>query len=144
MSPRNEPHRYAVTKLNQLLARGLGPEYVVQIQDAVALTGRRGKDAPEIDVAILVDKIYRPGPTAADALAFIEVSDATYAADRKYKILLHVGAGVASYIVNISLRQVEFYGSLQDLQAEHGQILAEQDALEILGVAIPVAALVGE
>ena len=46
VSPRNEPHRYAVTKLNQFLSRGLGLEYVVQVQDAVAVAGWRGKDAP--------------------------------------------------------------------------------------------------
>ncbi len=62
--PRNEPHRYAVRKLNQFLVRGLGSEYAVQIQDAVAVGGWRGKDAPEIDVAILFQKYYRPGRSA--------------------------------------------------------------------------------
>lgn len=141
VSPRNEPHRHAVRELNRALTRGLGDEYVVQVQDAVAVAGWQGNDAPEVDVAILRRKIYRPGPTAADALAFIEVSDTTYAVDRQHKIPLYVAAGVPSYIVNIPLRQVEFYGAPQDLQSEHGRVFAEQDTLEILNVAIPSSTL---
>jgi Uma2 family endonuclease len=144
VSPRNEPHRYAVGKLNQSLSRGLDSEYIVRVQDAVAVSGWHGNDAPEIDVAVLVDRFYRPMPTPADALAFIEVSDTTYTVDRKYKIPLYVNAGVPSYIVNIPLRQVECYGSLQDLEAEHGRILTERDTLEILGVAIPIAVLLND
>jgi hypothetical protein len=141
VSPRNEPHRYAVSKLHQALARGLKSEYIVRSQDAVAVSGWHGNDAPEIDVAVLADQFYDPVPTVADAHAFIEVSDTTYIVDRKYKIPLYVNAGVPSYIVNIPLRQVEFFGSLQDLEAEHGRILTERDTLEILGVAIPIAVL---
>jgi hypothetical protein len=141
VSPRNEPHRHAVRELNRALARGLEPEYIVQSQDAVAVPDWQGKDAPEIDVAVLRDKRYRPGPTVSDALAFIEVSDTTYRVDRNYKIPLYVNAGVPSYIVNIPLRQVECYGSPQDLEAKHGRILTERDTLEILGVAIPIAVL---
>ena len=76
--------------------------------------------------------------------AFIEVSDTTYAVDRKHKIPLYVNAGVPSYIVNIPLRQVEFYGSVQDLGAEHGRVFTDRDTLEILGVAIPIAVLFNE
>ncbi len=141
VSPRNEPHRYAVSKLHQALSRGLGSEYIVRSQDAVAVSGWHGNDAPEIDVAVLADQFYHPMPTAADALAFIEVSDTTYAVDRKHKIPLYVNAGVPSYIVNIPLRQVEFYCSVQDLEAEHGRIFTERDVLEILGVVIPIAVL---
>jgi len=141
VSPRNEPHRHAVRELNRALSRSLGEEYVVQVQDAVAVPGWQGNDAPEVDVAILRHKTYSPGPTAADALAFIEVSDTTYTTDRNFKIPLYVNAGVPSYIVNIAKKEVECYGSLQDLGAEHGRILTEQDTLEILGVALPISVL---
>ena len=142
VSPRNEPHRYAVGKLNQSLSHGLfGSKYIVRIQDAVAVSGWHGNDAPEIDVAVLADRFYRPAPTTADAFAFIEVSDTTYAVDRKYKIPLYVNAGVPAWIVNIPLRQVEFYGSLHELEEDHGQVFTERDTLDILGIAIPVADL---
>ena len=43
--------------------------------------------------------------------------------------------------VNIAKKQLEFYGSLEDLEAEHGCILTERDTPQILGVAILIAAL---
>lgn len=51
VSPRNEPHSYAVSVLARLLIRGLGDDYAVRIQDHVAVSDWRGKNAPEIDVA---------------------------------------------------------------------------------------------
>jgi hypothetical protein len=142
VSPRNEAHRRAIRELSRALIPGLlGSGYVVQTENAVAVPEWQGRDAPEIDVAVLADKVYRPGPTAADAFAFFEVSHTTYALDRKYKIPLYVSAGVPSWIVNIPLRQVEFYGSPRDLEREHGHTFSERDTFEILGIAIPVAAL---
>ena len=76
VSPKNEPHRYAVEALNRALTHGLfGSEYAVRIQDDVAVPEWQGHDAPEIDVAVLKRAYYLPGPTARDAFAFIEVSD---------------------------------------------------------------------
>jgi hypothetical protein len=130
-----------VRELTRFLARGLGEEYVVQVQDTVAVAGWEGNEAPEVDVAILRDKTFHTGPTAADALALIEISDTTYAVDRRYKIPLYVATGVPSYIVNIPLRQVEYYGALQDLESEHGRVFAERDTFEILKVVVPISVL---
>ncbi len=84
VSPRNELHRYAVRKLAAAL-RHLENGHIVQVQDAVAVPHWKGKDAPEIDIAVISNKFYRPIPTSADAFAFIEVSDTTYRCDRDYK-----------------------------------------------------------
>jgi hypothetical protein len=111
VSPRYEPHRYAVRKLNQILSAGIPSGQIVSCQDGVAVSGWKGRDAPEVDVAVLVDRIYEPVATAADALALIEVSDTTYRSDRHYKIPLYVNAGVPAWILNIPLRQVESYAS---------------------------------
>lgn len=142
VSPRNEPHRFAVRQLGGALSHVLfGSSYEVQVQDAVAVPGWHGRDAPEVDVAVIAAKKYRPGPTSADAFAFIEVSHTTYALDRGYKIPLYVKAGVPSWIVNIPLRQVECYETLADLELAHGRVLHEGDTITILGVAIAVADL---
>jgi Uma2 family endonuclease len=139
VSPRKEPHRHAVRELGRILNRGL-PEalYVVQVQDAVAVPGWDGRDAPEVDIAVLARKEYWPGPTSADAFAFVEVSDTTYAVDRGYKIPLYVNAGVAAWIVNLQQRQVEQYESAADLASPHGRVRGEGDAFSILGVKIGV------
>jgi hypothetical protein len=142
VSPRKEPHRLAVRNLSRILTYGLfDSPYVVQVQDAVAVPDWEGGDAPEVDVAVIAAKRYRPGPTSVDALAFIEVADTTYARDRGYKIPLYVRAGVPSWIVNIPLRQVECYESLDDLKPAHGRVLREGETLTILGVALAVADL---
>jgi hypothetical protein len=140
--PKNEPHVFAVSKLAEALILGLhGSPYMVRIQDPVAVFGWKGRDAPEVDLAVVTRKSYKTTPTAHDAKALIEVSDSTYSDDRKYKIPLYVGAGVPSWIVNIPLRQVEFYGSVKDLEAPHGRIFTIPEAFEVLGVVIPVAGL---
>jgi hypothetical protein len=142
VSPRHESHRYAVRELTRILIQGLPQaRYALQVQDAVAVPGWEGADAPEIDVAVLARKTYRPGPTSADAFAFVEVSHTTYRVDRGYKIPLYVKAGVPAWIVNIDLRQVEFYGSTADLNLKHGRIVAEGKSFEVLGVAIAVSDL---
>jgi hypothetical protein len=138
VSPRNEPHRYAVRQLGAAF-RNLDQTYIVQIQDSVAVPNWKGKDSPEIDVAVIANKFYRPIPTATDSLAFIEVSDTTYRCDRDYKIPLYVGAGVPSWIVNITERWVEFYGSGNDLALTHGQVI--HDTFEVFGVTITVDSL---
>jgi hypothetical protein len=124
VSPRNEPHRYAVRKLTEALVLGFARRYIVQVQDAVAVPGWQCRDAPEIDVAVIGDKFYRPGPTSADAFAFIEVADTTYIDDRNEKIPLYVSAGVPSWIINIPSRRVEFY--VDDLALEHGHVSTEE------------------
>jgi len=116
-------------------------EYEVRIQDAVAVSGWRGPEAPEIDVAVIARKRYRRGPTAAGARAFVEVSDSTYAVDRRYKIPLYVNAGVPAWIVNIPLRQVEYYASADDLELPHGRVAREGETFVVLGVEIAVSDL---
>jgi uncharacterized protein YlxP (DUF503 family) len=144
VSPKNAPHTRAVRALNRALADGLDQRFELSVQDPIAVGGWHGHDAPEIDIAVITAREYETAPTASEALAFIEVSDTTYRGkhgDRTYKIPLYVAAGVPSWIVNIPLRQVEFYGSVADLELEHGHVFDEHAAVDILGVVIPVARL---
>jgi hypothetical protein len=144
VSPRNEPHRYAVRKLGKSLSRALDAGYIVQIQDTLAVADWKGKNAPDPDLAVLRDRSFGLVPTTVDAVALIEVSDTTYGGsrgDRNHKIPLYVKAAVPSWIVNVPLRQVEFYGSVADLGLIHGRVFGINDTLEILGVAVAVSDL---
>ena len=144
VSPRNEPHRYAVRRLAKILSRALGAEFILQVQDTIAVPDWEGKDGPHPDIAVLPDKSFGAVPSSSDALALIEVSDTTYGGkrgDRNYKIPLYVNAGVPSWIVNVPRRQVEFYGSLADLELNNGRVFGINDAVEILGVSVAVADL---
>ncbi len=141
VSPRNEPHRYAVRMLADMLSRSLDRKYVVQAQDAIAVKGWHGNDAPEIDVAVIDRRFYDPMPTAEDAHAFIEVSDTTYRDDRRVKVPMYVRAGVPTWIVNIPARTIEFYGTPDDLALPNGHVFGERESIEVLGVSIAVADL---
>jgi hypothetical protein len=130
-----------VRTLIKYLAKGLGPEYSVQPGDAVAVPSWHGNDAPEVDIAIIANRYYDPMPLSADAFTFIEVSDSTYPDDRRVKIPLYVNAGVPAWIVNIRKHQVEFYGSIADLEEPNGKVYCVGESFEVLGVSIPVASL---
>jgi hypothetical protein len=146
--PKNEPHVRVIGRLIEILTpRFLGSPHMVRFQEPLAVSGWHGRNAPEIDVAIVARKRYAVTPDSSDALTFIEVSDTTYGGkrgDRTYKIPLYVNTGVPSWIVNIRLRQVEFYRGPADLSLKHGHVFTERDAFEILGITIPVAALFDE
>jgi len=144
VSPKHEPHNFAVTQLTTALIRGLSHAYQVRSQNPIIVSGWEGLDAPEIDVAVVAARRYQETPTAKDASAFVEVSSSTYGGkygDRLYKIPLYVRAGVPAWIVNIALRQVEFYASVEDLDREHGRVFKIDETFDILGVAIPVKEL---
>jgi hypothetical protein len=140
MSPAtSDAHRYATNMLVGLLNQALFPRYVAQADNSVAIPDWEGTDAPRPDVAVIANRYE--APTAADAFAFIEVSDTSYRRDRGYKIPLYVGAGVPSYIVNIDQRHVEFYGLLAHLDLPNGIVYPYGSSFEILDVPIEVADL---
>jgi len=140
MSPAtSDAHRYATNVLVALLNQALFPRYFAQADNSVAIPDWEGNDAPRPDVAVIVNRYA--APTAADAVALIEVSDTSYGRDRGYKIPLYVRAGVPAYLVNIDRRQVEFYGSPADLELRHGVVYAYGSAFDVLDVRIAVADL---
>jgi hypothetical protein len=135
VSPKNTPHGFAIRHLNAVLTPAIGKigdRYAISIQDPIAVAGWHGPHAPEIDVAVVDRKRYTQTPSADDSLAFVEVSDSTYADDKRVKIPLFVAANVPTWHVNIPDRQVEYYERDADLAAP--RIFRVQDTFDILGV----------
>jgi len=142
VSPKSTPHGFAIRRLNEALTPAIGKpgdKYEISIQDPIAVGGWEGPHAPEIDAAVVERKRYTQTPNAADSHAFIEVSDTTYADDKKTKIPLYVAARVPTWHVNILARRAEFCDIGADLNAP--RIFAENETIEILGVRITVAGL---
>jgi Uma2 family endonuclease len=140
VSPRNSPHRNAVNVLGNVLARRLGDRYMIQQQDAVAISGWEGKNAPEPDIAVIDLGYIERMPTAEQTHAIVEVSDTTYRRDRR-KVALYVSAGIPSFIVNIEKRRVERYETSADLAKKNGRVYALGETFDVLGVSIAVADL---
>jgi Uma2 family endonuclease len=138
--PRNAAHRNALNVLGRILTRALDERYAIQQQDAVAITGWKGRNAPEPDLAVIAQGYIDPIPTAKETFAVIEVSDTTYKRDRR-KAGLYVAAGIPAYIVNIPERRVEVYESATDLQQLHGRVVPYGESFIVLGVKIAVADL---
>jgi hypothetical protein len=145
LSPKNAPHSNVIQHLTETLVPGLiRSPLQARFEQPIAVSGWNGPHAPEIDVAIIRRKTYVQPPTAADAIAFIEISDTTYGGprgDRTYKIPLYLTAGVPSWIVNIPLKQVEQYADAAALRLAHGRVFRIGESFEIAGVTIAVAAL---
>ncbi len=141
VAAKNEPHIFAVNQFSRALIRGLADEFLVRVQDPIAVSGWTGKNDPEIDIAIVANRYYSKRATHADSFAFIEVSDTTYASDRKVKIPLYVAASVPTWHVNIPKRQVEFYQVGADPNGAPTRIFTETETFEMLGVSIPVTIL---
>ena len=140
VSPRNAPHRNAVNVLGKILERALGERFTIQHQDAVAIPKWKGVSAPEPDIAVIAPGYIDPMPSADETFAIVEVSDTTYARDRK-KTALYVAAGVPSYIVNLEERHVEVYETAGDLERARGRVVPFGESFAILGVRIDVADL---
>ncbi len=144
MPPRYEPHRFAVQVLTERLIRELPQTYGVRSQEALAIDGWHGANAPEADVAVITNRFHDPMPLAADAFVVIEVADSSYRHDRRTKMPLYVAAGIPAYLVNVRKRHVERYASPEELERPEGTVFTEADTLDILGVAIPVRSLFRE
>jgi hypothetical protein len=97
--------------------------------------------SPEIDIAVIAEKVYTTTPTAADAFAFIEVSDSTYREDRDVYVPLYVAAGVPTWQVNIPQRQVDYYEPGSNPNGPPNRVFHEDETFEILGVPIRVGDL---
>lgn len=142
VSPKNTPHGLAIRRLNEALTPAIGKpgdRYEISIQDPIAVAGWEGPHSPEIDVAVIDRKRYTQTPNATESHAFIEVSDTTYAVDKKMKIPLYVAARVPTWHVNIPERRVEFYDRDTELDSPH--IYDETETIDILGVMIAVCDL---
>jgi hypothetical protein len=109
VSPKYPPLTLATRRINKALTTGLSGDYAVSVQDPIAVKGQTGKYAPEIDIAVIAEKVYTTTRTDADSFAFVEVSDRTYKEDREVYVPLYVATGVPTWQVNIPDRQVEFY-----------------------------------
>src|SRR5207247_4753412 len=92
MTPIGFDHAGTVARLTMLLARSVGDNAILWIQNPIQFDGN---SRPQPDLALLKSQDYsasRPA-TASDTLLVVEVADTSIAYDRKVKGPLYAGAG---------------------------------------------------
>lgn len=110
ISPQNNPHSKAITRLNHLFVRAFGETHYVRVQCPM----NSGLDSqPEPDFCILRQELVDESdqqPSTADLV--VEVSHTTVKYDRK-KARLYAASRVPEYwIVNLEQQRLEVYREL--------------------------------
>lgn len=94
MSAMNSPHARALEYLGEELVILLARRFAVRVQTPLAIPSH---DEPEPDVLVIrrrEDRYVSGVPRASDVLLVIEVSDTTYAYDRRRKLPMYARGGV--------------------------------------------------
>lgn len=108
MPAMKKPHRTALVLADEAFRTAFGPGYFMSMQSPFGI----GKVTdPEPDLAVIKGSVRHYSDqdlTAAELI--VEVSDTTYAYDRREKASLYASAGVQDYwIVRLKTRQLEVY-----------------------------------
>jgi len=123
-----------VSHLNHLLVTAVNRRGVVRVQSSLRLDQR---SVPEPDLAILApspDYYRRAGPTLAEMLLIIEVSDSTLRYDRNVKLPLYARHGIPEmWIADLQHNELLLYRNPQD-----GTCL-DQQSTTAPGIIQPVA-----
>jgi Uma2 family endonuclease len=125
-------HAACVKRLNESLARALGGEAMLGVQDPILLADSE----PEPDISVLKrrDDYYadaKPGP--ADVLLVIEVADTTLEFDRENKFSIYAEAGIAEYwIVNLQDDVVEVYRNPAGMSYRSQSVARRGDSILLL------------
>jgi Uma2 family endonuclease len=110
MSPIGSRHAACVNRLNRLLARVVGNQAIVSIQNPIRL-GRRSELQP--DLALLqprADFYAQAHPEPEDVLLVIEVADTTQTIDRERKLPLYAKAGIVQvWLVDLAAEVIDDY-----------------------------------
>src|SRR5205823_12244048 len=110
MPPIGDPHASVVLRLTVFLSELTRGRAFANVQNPLRIGGR---SVPQPDVVLLrprEDFYRRPGPTPADVLLLVEVSDTTLAYDRGRKLPLYARARIPElWIVDINAGAVETF-----------------------------------
>jgi Uma2 family endonuclease len=110
ISPIGSRHAACVKRLNTLLGRLVGQQFIVSVQDPIRLDDF---SAPQPDVALLRsrDDFYAQAhPTAGDVVLIVEVADTSARYDREEKVPLYAEAGIPEvWLISLSEETIEIY-----------------------------------
>jgi Uma2 family endonuclease len=137
MPPIGSHHSGVLTRIDRMIRRGIGDQYLVQLQNPVKISL---SSLPQPDLVVLKhrdDDYIHATATVDDVLLLVEVADSSLRFDRKLKSPLYNAAGITEFwIVNIVDRCIESYPSgqrhgLGDIARARGCQRLEIDVTEL-------------
>lgn len=143
MSPIGSKHAKIVKKLNHLLSKMLGDQFIISVQDPIVASDL---SEPEPDLAVLKyrsDFYEHELPKGEDVLLAIEVADTTLTYDSKLKLPIYAQSGVPeTWIIDLGKKEIRVYWQL-----EAGTYLASEklpSSANITAKFIPLALSIAE
>jgi Uma2 family endonuclease len=140
-------HHGCVTRLNHLLMRLVGDEYLVSVQGPVRLDAR---NEPEPDLALLRyrEDFYagaHPGPE--DVVLLVEVAETSLGYDRQVKLPLYARFGVPEvWVADLQASAVEVYSDPKDDRYGSARTYGREESLRsatVAGLSAPVREVLG-
>jgi Uma2 family endonuclease len=110
MSPIGSKHAAVVDRLNRLLSRQLGDEWIVRIQNPIAI-GEFSEPEPDVAVVKFRAGFYEDGhPQGGDVALLIEIGDSSLAYDREVKLPVYAQSGVPEcWLVEVEKKEIQAY-----------------------------------
>ena len=137
MSPVSSKHAGLVKKLNKILNKALGDDFIIGVQDPVKIDN---ENEPEPDLSILKfrqDSYTGEHPKAEEVLCIIEVSGSSYDYDTNIKSLLYASAKIETYwVIDIDNKRVEVFSNPKDGRYRKKEEYERGDQIELLGLAL--------
>ena len=145
MAPIGNDHNSVVSQLTHLFVHAVGDRGVVRVQSSLRISEW---SVPEPDLAILAaspDFYRKAGPTLAEMLLIVEVSDSTLAYDRDVKMPLYARHGIPeTWIVDLQHNELRVYRKPQDGQYLDQHVTSAPGIVEpaaLAGVAVDLSRL---
>ncbi len=146
MMPIGARHAACVNRLNHMLARMIGDDVIVSVQNPLRLD-EKNEVLPDIVVLRFRPDFYANAhPTPEDVLLVVEVAETSLAYDRETKVPLYARHDIPEcWLVNLQDNVVEVYRQPSPHGYKEVHYLRSEDTLRPLAftdIAIPVSELV--
>jgi len=130
MSPIGSKHAKIVKKLNHLLSKMLGDQFIISVQDPIVASDL---SEPEPDLAVLKyrsDFYENELPKGEDVLLAIEVADTTLTYDSKIKLPIYAQSGVPeTWIIDLNKKEIRVYWQLDAVTYLSSEKLSSQASI---------------
>ncbi|MGH9154750.1 MAG: Uma2 family endonuclease [Acidimicrobiales bacterium] len=147
VAPIGPPHASFVDRLTMRLAAAVAGRAIVRVQGPVE-ANRQSEPQPDLTLMVHRDDYYAGAhPRPGDVLLVIELADSSLAFDRRVKLPMYAGSGIAEvWIVDVKGRRIEVHrqlgadGYTETFVARPGDVVAP---LALPDVVVTVSSVVG-